>query len=56
MALKEDQRITEKMGIGTPGPVVLHAADLKEHLNSKGVQQRLARVRGIVRARAQQKS
>lgn len=55
MALKEDQRITEKMGVGTPRPIVLHAIDLKEHLSSKGVQQRLTRVRGLVRARAQQK-
>jgi len=56
MALKEEQGITEKMGVGKPRPVVLHAVDLKEHLKTKGVQQRLARVRGLARARAQQKS
>lgn len=56
MALEQDQRITEKMGVGAPRPIVLRASDLRDHLNSAAVQRRLARVRGLVRARAQQKS
>jgi hypothetical protein len=56
MALKQDQRITEKMGVGAPRPIVLHASDLRDHLCVEGVRRRLDRVRELVRVRAQQKS